>query len=614
MCSVVGYNGSSSSSNIILSGLSRLEYRGYDSAGFACIDNRTQQLEYAKVQGSVEKLAQAVTAGSIDGIMGIGHTRWSTHGAPIAENAHPHFDCTKTVAIVHNGIIENHYELRQELANSAHIFHSQTDSEVIAHVLEIALEQHADIHKALIQAVNRLEGAFAFLAVSEKHPEIIIAVRKRSPLCVGKGVDGMYIASDPLAFASYADQVVFMPENTFALVYKHNVEFFNFDGSECFLSFQNITFQDNATNKNGFEHFMLKEIYEQKEAIGSTVNFLEETGELIWDYIGLTPEQIKKLDRIHLIGCGTSGYAAHIGQFFFEHFAMLKADYHLASEFRYMPLFVSPNQAYIAISQSGETADTLEVIRMLNASQLHTIGLTNVPTSSLVREADGFLLTQAGPEISVASTKAFTTQLTALYWLAMHFGHVRGVVSKSTLDNTARELHIMAQLLESTLDMYKFDIIQKYAPHYAQFKKMIFLGRHVGYPLASEFALKMKELTYIFAQSYPAGELKHGPLALIDAQTPVILISSTDPLIYQKLVANAQEVKARGAHLVVLGFEGQHELAQLADLYFACPVVKPLQAPFVLAGLMQFFVYQIAYQLGCSIDKPRNLAKSVTVE
>ena len=366
--------------------------------------------------------------------------------------------------------------------------------------------------------------------------------------------------------------------------------------------------------KEGFEHFMLKEIYEQKCVIQKTVSSLQTKSNRIWHDLKLSSEHIKNLSSMTLIGCGTSWHAARISQFFFEEIAKIPTRVALASEFRYMSFFPDKKSIYVAITQSGETADTLEALRLVNSHDLTTIGLTNVISSTVVREAGGIIVTQAGQEVAVASTKAFSTQIAALFWLAHRLAVEKGILQPDDMDKVCKDILVAAHVLENSIESYKTEIVNKLAPYYAQFKRFIFLGRHISYPFAMESALKLKEISYVFAQCYPAGELKHGPIALIDAETPIFLFSNLDPLVYQKLVSNAQEIKARKGHLVVFAFEGQHELEQLADQLFIINRVHPLLAPLAMTGLMQFFVYQVAKELGCPIDKPRNLAKSVTVE
>jgi glucosamine--fructose-6-phosphate aminotransferase (isomerizing) len=614
MCSVVGYIGKNYCRDFVLQGLTRLEYRGYDSAGFACLNPHDNRLLYSRAPGQLANLVKTFEAHPINGHIGVGHTRWSTHGVSNQENAHPQFDCQKTISIVHNGIIENHHELRNTLREAGHVFHSSTDSEVIAHLFEALLISHKTFKGAVIDLVNRLIGAYGFVSILQEFPDQMLLVRKRSPLCIGIGDNEMFVASDVLAFGDKTNKVLFMPDESFAIIKKDMIELYDFSGKALPISVQEISIDWAANEKKGHEHYMLKEIYEQKKAIVATVDFLKSLSAHIWDHIGVSSEFIKNLDGINLIGCGTSWHAARIAQFFFEQIAMIPTRVHLASEFRYMSFFPEKNIAYVAISQSGETADTLEALRLINSLQLPTIALTNVSSSTMVREADGFILTQAGQEIAVASTKAFSTQIAALYWLANRLALEKGIINKHQMDAAEEDLFVAAQVLEDTIENYKIDIMQNLAKKYAHYKKSIFLGRHISYPFALEAALKLKEIAYVFAQCYPAGELKHGPLALVDDQTPIYIFSHRDPVIYQKLVSNAQEVKARNGHLIVFAFDGQTELCNLADLVFIVPNVNPLLGPLAMTGLMQFFVYHIARELGCAIDKPRNLAKSVTVE
>lgn len=598
----------------VMEGLSRLEYRGYDSAGFACLSPQDNQMLYARAIGRLENLTEQFHQHPIDGFLGIGHTRWSTHGAPSTENAHPQFDCQKTISIVHNGIIENHHELREQLQDAGHVFHSQTDTETIAHLFESLLISHNTFKSAVIDLVNHLEGAYAFLALVQQRSDTMVVVRRRSPLCIGIGDAEMFVASDVLAFADKTNKVIFLPDESFALVKKDIIELYDFSGKPLVPQVQEVQVNWHNSQKQGYEHYMLKEIYEQKNAIYSTVKFLQALDDTIFDHLGLTLEELKNVERIHLLGCGTSWHAGLIAKFFFEQICLIPTTVHLASEFRYNHFFSEPNSLYILISQSGETADTLEALRLINSMNAKTIAVTNVASSTMVREAEGFLLTQAGHEIAVASTKAFSTQVAALYWFAHFMAYAKHIINHQQLIAAQDDLLIAAELLENSIENYKTVIAQELAPRYASSKKAIFLGRHVSYPIAQEAALKLKEISYIFAQTYPAGELKHGPLALIDNETPVFLFSHIDPLIYQKLVANAQEVKARGGHIILFAFEGQRELIALADTVFLFPKIKPLLGPLAMTGVIQFFVYHIAKELGRPIDKPRNLAKSVTVE
>jgi glutamine---fructose-6-phosphate transaminase (isomerizing) len=637
MCGIIAYVGNKPCRQIVLQGLSRLEYRGYDSAGFVCVDEKTAGLSCNKEAGGVAPVQRLIESTKFDGTIGIGHTRWATHGVVDLTNAHPHLNCNKSIAVVHNGIIEGHEELRQDLINRGHTLTSTTDSEIATHVLSDLIDQHNDLKAALIELSKIIKGAYGLLFVLEKFSDTLVVMRHRPPMVIGIGNNEMFAASDFLAFSDKTRRVIFMPDDSFAIIKKDFVEIYNFEGKALPYSIQEIDAAYVDITKEGFEHYMLKEIYEQKQAINRTIAFCRVIGsyaennlsssqekasqmpslaynDAVWRQLGLTKEKIKSLRYINLISAGTSWHASRIAQFFFESICNIPTRVYLASEFRYMPLFTEPDSIYLFISQSGETADTLEALRLVNSFEQHTIAITNVASSTMVREASGFLPMQAGPEIAVASTKAFSTQVATLYWLANRIALDRGAITPEQMNSAEENLYVAAEVLEAAIEIYKFKIIKELAPHYARFDRFIFLGRHINYPFALEAALKLKEVSYIFAQCYPAGELKHGPIALIDDKTPVVLFSILDELIYSKILSNANEVKARKGHLIVFAFEGQDDLINLADCAFVLPRVTSLLAPLAMAGLMQFFVYQISKQLGVAIDKPRNLAKSVTVE
>lgn len=599
---------------MVMEGLSRLEYRGYDSAGFACLSPEDNRLVYARSAGHLDALRQRFEQEPIDGFVGIGHTRWATHGGANAHNAHPHFDCEKRISVVHNGIIENHSLLRDRLQSQGHVFHSETDTEIIAHILESLHVASDSLVSAMISLVGEIEGSYAFIGLLQDHPDTIIAARKGSPLCIGIGDGEMFIASDVLAFAGKTSHVLFLPDKSFALITATGASVYHFDGTQLTVPVQEIDVQWTADETLGHEHHMIKEIYEQKQVIHTSMQLYQSMHNTVWECLGITADYVKTMQSIHLVGCGTSWNAACIARHFFESVCMLPTRVHLASEFRYMPFFPENNTLFVGISQSGETADTLEALRLVNNTPVSTVALTNVASSTMVRECGGFLLTKAGQEVAVASTKAFTTQLAALYWLAHRIALEKGIIGYDALREAEDDIHITAEVLENAIENYKFDVVHHVAPEYAQSKHAIFLGRHVSYPFAQEAALKLKELAYVFADAYPAGELKHGPLALVDSTTPVFVFSHTDPLIYQKLLSNTQEVKARSGQIIAFAFEGQRELIDLADAVFVFPRVKPLLAPLAMSGLMQFLVYHIANVLDRPIDKPRNLAKSVTVE
>jgi glutamine---fructose-6-phosphate transaminase (isomerizing) len=635
MCGIVGYVGNGRCKKFILEGLSRLEYRGYDSAGFVCIDEKHSHFSFAKEVGNVSKLRERLEGSKSDGSVGMGHTRWATHGIADQANAHPHFNCRKTVAVVHNGIVETYQEIREKLINSGHDFYSTTDTEVVAHLFGLLVSNYNSLKDALIDLVDRFTGAFSFVFMLEEHPDKLILVRRRSPLSVGVGKEEMFVASDPLAFSDKTNKVLFMPDESFAILTKDDIELYDFDGKALMVNTQSLDVEFSKVEKKGFDHYMLKEIYEQKRAIDRTISFCkligsnleisdldsahkyqinEEYHDRIWQQLGLSLDQVENLKSVNLVAAGTSWHASRIAQFFFEYVCKIPTRVHLASEFRYMQFFAEEDSIFIFISQSGETADTLEALRLVNSFKIPTIVITNVASSTMVREAGGFLPMQAGPEIAVASTKAFSTQIAILYWFANRIAMQKGFIFAEEMKQAEEDLFVAAEVLEATIESYKWDITQSLAEKYAKYDKFIFLGRHVSYPFALEAALKLKEISYIFAQCYSAGELKHGPIALIDEHTPAVIFSCIDNLLYQKLIGNAQEIKARKGHLITFAFENQKELIAISDYAFVLPRVKPLLAPLAMTGLMQFFTYEITKFLGRPIDKPRNLAKSVTVE
>jgi len=616
VCAVIGYVGKSLCSTFIFEGLARLEYRGYDSAGFACLESTNQKLLYLKSSGQLSHLTERLKKHPIDGFLGMGHTRWSTHGDFSEKNAHPHVDCTGTVSVVHNGIIENYDTLKSELLKAGHVFRSDTDTEVISHFFESLVENPLFLVSAVSAFVQNLHGMYAFVVMAEKLPNMLIVVRKKSPLCIGIGEGEMFVASDILAFAGKTKKVFFLPDESFAFVFQDIIKVYDFSANELQVIPQEMHLLFKRAEKDGYEHFMLKEIYEQKNAITKTVESLQRLDSAVWSQLGISAAKVQRLQHICLLACGTSWHAARIAQFFFESITLMPVSVHLASEFRHMSFFPQENSLYIFISQSGETADTLEALRLVNAyNELSTIVITNVATSTMVREADGFLLTCAGQEVAVASTKAFSTQLAALYWLSYRIAFEKNLIKHSDVRQAEVDLFNVAECLERSLDQYKDSIDQVYAQKYACYNQALFLGRHISYPLAMESALKLKEVGYVFAESYPAGELKHGPLALVDETMPVYIFSHLDPVIYQKLVSNAHEVKARGGKVIVFVYEGQQELRALAETAFVISADMPsLLGPLAMTALMQYFVYAIAKERGCPIDKPRNLAKSVTVE
>lgn len=617
-CSIVGYIGKKPAKYRVLQALQRLEYRGYDSAGFACLNQKTGKLVRIRATGKLQNLINKLDRDPLDGCIAIGHTRWATHGAATEENAHPHNDCLNTLSVVHNGIIENYYVLKEKLCTQGHVFKSTTDTEVIAHLFEDVFKE--DVFKkesrilGIAEVIKQLNGAYGLAVLSQQLPDTLIAVRKGSPICLGRANDGLYIASDSLAFDASIKEVCYIPDASFALITCDHVTLYDFTGKELSIIWQPFAVPFEVNNKGGYAHFMLKEICEQAEAIKATVGFYRSIKDRLLAQLNFDTELFKNIKELVIVACGTSWHAGRIGQFFFESIAHVPTSVHLASEFRYAPFIARDDTLYIAISQSGETADTLEALRLISARHLSTLTITNVACSTMARETKGCLLTLAGPEVAVASTKAFTTQLTALYWLAHIIAWQKGLIDAASVVQAEDDLVHAGNLLRESIDKNSEHIAHLVDTVYAHYTKFFFLGRHVGYPFAIEAALKLKEIAYVFAMGYPAGELKHGSIALVDDQMPVIMFSSTHPVIYSKIVSNAQEVKARGGRLFVVAFEGQRELMQLADDIVFVPAVVQLLEPLVMSGVMQLFAYHMAKYLCRDIDKPRNLAKSVTVE
>lgn len=612
-CSLFAYVGSLLCKAHVLQGLARLEFRGYDAAGFACFDSCSNSIITIKKIGKVEELKQHALALPCDGYVGIGHTRWATHGQPTELNAHPHTSSDQSFVMVHNGVIENFHTIKQELLAQDFTFISATDSEVIAHLFDRAYKKSNDLKTAALETVNQLQGACTFIGLHKDHPEELIVARQRAPLCIGIAPDGMSIASDFLAFADKTDTVYFMPDRSIALVRHNEITAYDYSGNALAINTQKVPLYPSAYQKFGYQHFMLKEIYEQKEAIQKTVAYCQELGDTVWQTLNLTADDVQAMTAIKLFGCGASWHAACIGQLFFEHFANIPASAHTASELLLMKLFPSLHTLYVAISQSGQTSDTLELIRSLNRDDMHSVALTNVGTSSMMHEAPGGITTKAGPEIAVIATKTFTTQVALLYWLAHRFALSRGYINNDQMLQAERDLLHAADILEQTMEEHKLEIIHL-AQQYAHARNAIYVGRHITYPLAMEAALKLKEASYIFAEGYPAGELKHGAIVMVDEQIPIILFSHQDQGVYQKLVSNAQEVKTRNGNLIAFAFEGQDELITLADTVFIIPPVAPLLEPIAMAGLMHLFAYHVGVALGRDVDRPRNLAKRVLIE
>lgn len=611
MCGIVGYVGEHQSKAFLLEGLRQLEYRGYDSMGLACLRQDTEDILWAKVIGGIDALQNATDAWLDTGFCGISHSRWATHGEVSQENAHPHFDCERTVAVVHNGIIENYIDLKHEL--SGHVFRSTTDTEVVAHYFEHLLEQKMSLHEAIVTLTRKLQGAFALVIMLKEYPHTLIAIRKKSPLCIGYAQNSFFVASDPQAFIEYTTHVSFLEDETFACISaKKGVSVFTFNGEPCEVAVESIDKDRYAASKQHFSHYMAKEIYEQKRVIYDTVAAVRSlSDEALRQTLSCSLEYLRTVNEIELIGCGTSTHAAAVAQHFLTDILNVPVFIYTASEYRFKRFFANPWRLSIFLSQSGETADTLEALREAKKEGCMTIALTNVPTSTITREAHGVLLMHAQREISVASTKCFIAQIALLYAWAARVAQMRG--GGLGAEQAYANLIATADALEDALHHYR-PVIEEKAALYAEQQNFIFLGRQSSYAFACEAALKLKEIAYKFVDCYPAGELKHGHIALIEPGFPVFIFSLLDEKIYTKLLSNAQEVKARKGHLTVFAFEDQYELLQLADHAFVFKKVDMQLSQLVMTGVMQYFMFEIARILGHSIDKPRNLAKSVTVE
>jgi len=596
MCGIIGYAGYRQAYPILLDGLKRLEYRGYDSAGVAIVGSG---LQVVKDKGYITHLEE--TSEPVPGVLGIGHTRWATHGPPSKENAHPHVDCAGEIALVHNGIIENHAELRERLEKAGHVFRSQTDTETAVHLIESIYK--GDLEAAVREAIRGIEGSYAIAVIHAKEPDQVVAARNESPLVIGLGTDENFLASDIPALLKHTNRVVYVMDREIVVLSKDGVKITDFEGRRVAREPQRITWSLEDAEKGGFEHFMLKEIFEEPQAIHDTL--LGRVAEPETDSFfknGYT--------NIKLVACGTSYHAALVGKYVLEEIARVPTTAELASEYRYSRA-PADRPIVILISQSGETADTLGACREANRRGCKTFAIVNVIGSSLAREASRTMLTRAGIEIGVAATKTFVAQLAALYLLAIRIGLERGTLGVEEANRLNEELRRLPRAVQAVLNEAPY--IEGLAQKYAKVRDMFFIGRHLGFPIAMEGALKLKEISYIHAEAYAAGELKHGPLALVGPETPVVAIAVRDS-VYEKLLSNVREVDARGAPVLAIGTEGDKELRKFVDDVVYVPATNPLFAPVPVVVALQLFAYHVARVRGCSIDKPRNLAKSVTVE
>src|SRR5215472_6446483 len=624
MCGIVGYVGKKSVVPVIIDGLRRLEYRGYDSAGIAVGDHGQGGLDVRRAEGKLRNLEEAIRNKPLEGTYGIGHTRWATHGRPTEENAHPHRDCTGKIVVVHNGIVENYLSLKKKLTEEGHKFTTETDTEIIAHLVEKYSApgngHRVPLEEAVRQTVKQLSGVFALAVISTDDPNKIVAARNGPPAVIGLGNDEYFVASDVPALLQHTRDIFFLADGDMAVVTPDGVQLTDFNGKPVVRQVQHVTWDPIQAEKGGFKHFMLKEIYEQPRTVRETTlgRVSQDTGQVFLDEMQITEAEFRAADKINIIACGTSWHAGQAGKFMIESLARVPVEVDYASEWRYRNPIVEPNAITLVISQSGETADTIAAQREAKARGSKTLAICNVVGSMITREAAGTIYTHAGPEIGVASTKAFTAQLTALYIFAMYLAQVRDTITSEQAKDAVHELTRIPGKLEHLLT-HEEDC-EDLAKQYVRSQDFLFLGRGIHYPIALEGALKLKEISYIHAEGYPAGEMKHGPNALIDENLPVVIIAtcdSSDPgsvVRYEKTISNLKEVKARSGKVIALATEGDEEIKEVADHAIYIPrTTEELSAILEIVPL-QLLAYHIAVRRGCDVDQPRNLAKSVTFE
>jgi len=612
MCGIVGYLGDKDAVGVIVEGLKRLEYRGYDSAGVAVLG--PSGLEVRRAAGRIKVLEGILRDHPVRGTVGIGHTRWATHGRPTDENAHPHTDGSGTLVVVHNGIIENYLPIKERLAAEGHVFTSETDTEVIAHLIERHLGQTPRLEEAVRRALGELKGSYAIVVLSKRTPDRLVAAKHGAgSVVVGLGQGETYLASDIPALLAHTRDVVVLEDEDVAVVTRHGVEIADLQGAPVSRAPARILWDPILAEKGGYRHFMLKEIYEQPRAVADTLRgrVSPEGGTVVLPEIGLDPDVVAGLQRVVFVACGTSYHAAIVGRFLVERLAGLSSDVDLGSEFRYRDAVLGPETLVVAISQSGETADTLGAVKAARDRGAPIVGITNVVGSALARESTGVLYTHAGPEIGVASSKTFTATLTACYLLALWLGRRRGVLLAEDGRKHIQGLLELPRLMEQTLE--REPEIAELAKEMAAYKNFLFLGRGLHYPLALEGALKLKELSYLHAEGYPAGEMKHGPIALIDDGMPVIALAPRDAS-YERMMNTVEEVRARDGHIIALAHEGDRDIAARAARVMTVPATAELLSPILMALPLQLLSYHVAVRLGRDVDQPRNLAKSVTVE
>ena len=621
MCGIVGYVGPRQAAPIILEGLKRLEYRGYDSAGIAVI-GEGGDLTRRRDVGKLSNLERKLSEQPLQGHVGIGHTRWATHGQPSEINAHPHTDCTGNLVVIHNGIVENFAALRQELSAQGHTFVSETDTEVIAHLVEQNMRDGQPFEDAARDALLRLKGAQAVVLMDRRQPDRVIASRigNAGGVTVGVGQGEMFIASDLPAILEHTRQMIFLESRQMAVVVRDGIKIVALDSGERLeLPVHTISYDPVSAARGEYRHFMQKEIYEQARSVTDTIRGRADwqRGTVVLDDLRLTADEARRIEKIFIVACGTSGYAALVGKFMIEQLSRVPVEVDYGSEFRYRDPIIGPNTAVLAITQSGETVDTLAAMEEARNKGARLWSIVNVIGSQMHRLSDGFILMQAGPEIGVASTKAFTASLVDEYLLGVYLGQLRGTLdarqSQSLVDDLARLPDLMGRVLGDPFSGARPTIYEDLANLYHDREHFLYLGRGINYPIALEGALKLKEISYIHAEGYPAGEMKHGPIALIDERMPVVTLAARDG-VYDKMVSQVEQVKARGGIVIAVATEGDLEIRRKADHVLYVPETSPLLTPVLTVLPLQLLAYQTAIRRGCDVDQPRNLAKSVTVE
>ena len=608
MCGIVGYIGIEQAAPIILDGLAKLEYRGYDSAGMAIFDG--QQIQIRKSVGRLKVLENLTHTGELmPGFSGIGHTRWATHGAPSDVNSHPHYNAKKTIAVVHNGIIENYLPLRNKMIGKGYEFRSETDTEVLAHLLDYYYKGNP--LEAIAKVLHRVEGSYALGILFADLPGQLFAVRKDSPLIVGKNETGCFIASDVPAILKYTRTVTYVENQEIVRLTEQEMKFYTVDEEEIQKEAVTIEWDADAAEKGGYEHFMLKEIYEQPKTVTDTISPRIKDGDIVIEELGMTEEQLRAIKRIHIVACGSAYHTGVTAKYVIERLVRIPVEVDVASEFRYRDPILEEGSMVVVISQSGETADTLAALREAKQRGMKVLGIVNVVGSTIAREADSVMYTWAGPEISVATTKAYSAQLVALYMLAMKLGKVKGVIDDALFANLLADLRRLPEQIEFLLGQKTK--IQRFANRYVGAKDIFFIGRGIDYAISLEGSLKLKEISYIHSEAYAAGELKHGTISLIEDGTLVVAVS-TQPELFQKTISNIVEVKARGAFVMALTTTGNKEMDKAADYVIYIPQTNNYFTNSLAIIPLQLFGYYVAVGRGCDVDKPRNLAKSVTVE